>query len=86
MTAPTFDRLIRFKTSAGTTFFGEVGFDNDKLLTRQQLVGREVLVYDGKAPWDEGFRLSDRKESMAKVRLCWNQLRINLLRMILCRY
>lgn len=50
------------------------------------MVGAEVLVYDGKAPWDEGFRLSDRKERIAEVRLCWTPLRINPLRMILCRY
>lgn len=86
MAVPTFDRLVRFKTSAGTISFGEVGLDNNKLLTREQLVGAEVLVYDGKAPWDEGFRLSDRKERIAEVRLCWTPLRINPLRMILCRY
>ena len=62
----SFKKLVRFTNSAGKVFYGEVGHLDQ--INQDSLVGSSVQVYQGDLPWDDGFRLTDQKETIDKVR------------------
>lgn len=55
----SFKRLVRFKDSNGRTLFGEAPSSDD-------LVGREVPVYEGDNPWD--LRIAGTTAKICSVR------------------
>ena len=65
MAKAPFGRLVRFKNQAGSIFFGEV--PGTQSVTEESLNGSSVSVYDGEAPWDHDFCLSDRREEIHEV-------------------
>jgi len=60
--APQFSRLVRFKSSDGQTYYGEVGDDWDA-----DLKGKQVKVFTGLDPWDSSFKLSDKSATISEV-------------------
>lgn len=55
----TFDRLIRFRDSAGRVLYGEAPVE-------EQLVGLQVRVYAGQVPWK-----LEATEQMAEIVEVW---------------
>lgn len=64
MAASKFNRLIRFRTSAGKIHYGEAGDLESALDT---LHGQTVRVYEGQNPWDSDFNLTSDREKIAEV-------------------
>ncbi|PYI21807.1 fumarylacetoacetate hydrolase family protein [Aspergillus violaceofuscus CBS 115571] len=64
MANPKFQRLIRFLSTSGETHMGELP---ESHLWTQELVGTEVLIYEGKSPWDEHLRLTDQRAVVKEV-------------------
>lgn len=61
-----FGRLIRFKDTSGSVFYGEV--ENDNSLTEASLTGLTVRVYKGGPhPWSDDFVLSDESKTVETV-------------------
>lgn len=60
-----FERLVRFKNPAGVTFYGEVELKETP--TKETLVGASVTVYEGGDPWDDSFKLTEKREQIAEV-------------------
>jgi hypothetical protein len=61
-----FTRLVRFTTPSGETYYGEAGARDPG--ADDELRGRRVRIFEGGAPWDEGFALSEREEEISEVR------------------
>ncbi|ETS84431.1 hypothetical protein PFICI_02456 [Pestalotiopsis fici W106-1] len=55
MASPRFERLIRFVSTTGEVHFGEVPKEHP---CDRTLIGEEVPLYKGTAPWDDTLELS----------------------------
>jgi hypothetical protein len=64
MTPPKFNRLVRFRSTAGDVCYGEV---SQVAPDRQSLVGSKVPLYKGAHPWDDGFEPSGLEGTIAEV-------------------
>ena len=62
----SFKHLIRFKTSSGKVFYGDVELLRD---TASSYVGQTIRVFEGEKPWDPDFKLSDRSETVTEVNI-----------------
>jgi hypothetical protein len=63
-----FNRILRFRDSAGTIHFGEL--NNQIIVSADGLVDKEVEVYtSGAAPWDDNFKLSGECAVVKEVRI-----------------
>ena len=62
-----FGKLLRFKTASGQVYYGEARDLAE--ITKASLIGAEVPIFNGDGPWSEDFKLSDRKEKVAEVRM-----------------
>lgn len=60
MKSPFF-RLVRFKTSDGTTHYGEAGSE-----WKEDLTGKDVEIYEGD-PFGNDLRLSGKRAVIAEV-------------------
>ncbi len=58
----SFTRLVRFEDSQGQIQYGEVGEE-----WQSGLEGRSVKIFDGSTPWDDDFRLTEKKATISKV-------------------
>ncbi len=58
----SFTRLVRFEDSQGQTHYGEVGKE-----WQSELEGRSVNIFEGSTPWDDDFRLTEKKAKISKV-------------------
>ncbi|TVY19602.1 Fumarylacetoacetate hydrolase domain-containing protein 2 [Lachnellula arida] len=67
MSAPKFQRLVRFENPNGKIYYGELGLEH--AATEQDLIGSSVAIYKGLSPWAEDFKLTSQKEKIAAV-LC----------------
>ncbi|EPE35220.1 FAH [Glarea lozoyensis ATCC 20868] len=63
--AARFDRLIRFKNTAGQIYYGELGLECPA--SKETLVGMRVKVFGGGLPWDTGFQLSSIEEEIDEI-------------------
>ena len=62
-----FERLVRFKNASGKVFYGELG---DLVpLKPQDLIGKEVPVFNGTVPWSDSFGATTQVEVISEVRL-----------------
>ncbi|KAF1955082.1 hypothetical protein CC80DRAFT_566401 [Byssothecium circinans] len=60
----SFKHLIRFQNASSQIFYGELDSIKDG---DEKYVGRTVRVIEGTSPWDPGFRITDRTETIAEV-------------------
>ncbi len=60
--APTFERLVRFRSSNGQIYYGEASSE-----WQSDLKGKEVQVFSGSDPFDSSFELSDKKATISEV-------------------
>ena len=65
---PSFSRIVRFKSSSGNIFYGEV--PGRELTTKETLINKTVAVYSGGLPFDQGFVLTEQKEEIAEACAC----------------
>lgn len=63
----SFTSLFRFRDDQGSIYYGEAGTPNAP--TKENLTGRDVQVFTGGDPWDDGFSLSNDRRRVAEVRL-----------------
>ncbi|KAJ9365693.1 fumarylacetoacetate hydrolase family protein [Paecilomyces variotii] len=64
MASSKFERLIRFVSSSGDIYFGEVPKDHPY---NQSLIGIEAPVYQGASPFDPDFKLSGENSEVKKL-------------------
>ncbi|KAH6695138.1 fumarylacetoacetate hydrolase family protein [Plectosphaerella plurivora] len=57
-----FTSLFRFRDERGEVHYGEAGASSNHTL--DTLVGRDVSIFRGGKPWDEGFVLTDEKRKV----------------------
>ncbi|KAH6708775.1 aromatic compound degradation protein [Leptodontidium sp. MPI-SDFR-AT-0119] len=62
--APSFTRLVRFKSLDGQIYYGEAGDQ-----WQSDLKGKSVKIFSGLDPFDEKFHLSDKSATISEV-LC----------------
>jgi hypothetical protein len=69
-----FEQLVRFESSSGRTFYGELGIQSTTP-AKEDLIGRKIRIYqEGKLPWDEQFKLTKVEEEIAEVRASYSRL------------
>lgn len=61
----SFTSLFRFRDDQGSICYGEAGTPN--AFTKGNLTGRDVQVFTGGEPWDDGFSLSNERRKVAEV-------------------
>ena len=58
-----FKYLVRFEDHEGNVHYGEASAEE----ARSDLTGLSVNIYEGSAPWDDDFHISDRRATIAQV-------------------
>ena len=58
-----FKYLVRFEDHEGHVHYGETSAEG----ARSDLTGLSVNIYEGTAPWDDGFHISEKKATIAQV-------------------
>lgn len=59
----SFDRLVRFLDVEDQVYYGEAPPVPDPV----ELVGQSLCIYEGRAPWDEDFHLTDTTKKIQQV-------------------
>jgi hypothetical protein len=58
-----FKYLVRFEDEAGHVRYGEASAE----AIRSDLNGLSLNIYEGPEPWDDDFRLTEKKATVSRV-------------------